>query len=573
MGVVPWEYLYMAYLVGKKQKGKTYYYLSESARVNGKPRIVSQQYLGSADEIALRLSDAGPGEPDRSQHLFFGDVAAVWVMLERLGAVDIIDDVVGSRRSDAGGSVGTYIALAALNRVVAPCSKLAFADWWAKTSGDRVVGHLSPRALDHRRFWEAMDAITAAQLVEIERRITEAMVQAFDLDLSGLVLDMTNFAAYIDSANERAPIAQRGHAKQKRNDLRLVGLALVVSTDGGIPLLSHAYGGNHPDVTQFSHVLGELVARWGALAKESDELTLVYDAGQDSEANQDAVAKSPLHFVGSRPPSQHPDLLAIAKGRYKVIDAERFPGLSAVETRTTALGAEYRVIVTHSETFHAKQSRGFEQTLAKARRALVALAERLERGKTRKDRDAVEVEIARILKPRWVSRVITTTLSGDRPAEFRLKFSEDDVARRALEEELFGKRVLFTDHDDWEVADVVAAYRSQHHVESDFRQMKDRTVVSFNPMFHWTDDKIRVHVFYCVLALALARLMRREVAKAGLDMSVREMLSTLGEIEETVLLYQGDRGRPRARRMLTEMDPTQERLYDFFGLAAHAPTR
>ena len=563
----------MAYLVGKKQNGKTYYYLTESARVNGKPRIVSQQYLGSADEIALRLSEAGPGEPDRSQHLSFGDVAAVWGMLDRLGVVGIVDDVVGARRSDAGASVGTYIALAALNRVVAPCSKLAFSDWWAKTTGDRLVGHLSPGALDHRRFWEAMDVITPAQLVEIERHITEAMVDVFDLDLSGLVLDMTNFATYIDSANERAPIAQRGHAKQKRNDLRLVGLALVVSTDGAIPLLSHAYAGNRNDVTQFADVVTELVRRWGDLAKDTEELTLVYDAGQDSEANQSAIAKSPLHFVGSLPPSQHLDLLAIAKGRYEVVDAERFPGLSAIETRTNALGAEYRVIVTHSESFHAKQSRGFDQTLAKVRRALVALAERLERGKTTKVRDAVEAEIAGIVKPRWVSRVISTTLSGARPAAFRLTFSEDARARRALEEELFGKRVLFTDRDDWDVADVVGAYRSQHHVESDFRQMKDRTVVSFNPMYHWTDDKIRVHVFYCVLALAVARLMRREAAQAGLDMSVRELLGTLGEIEETVLLYQGERGRPRARRMLTEMDPTQERLYDLFGLADHAPTR
>jgi transposase len=563
----------MAYLVGKKQNGKTYYYLTESARVNGKPRIVSQQYLGSADEIALRLSEAGPGEPDRSQHLSFGDVAAVWGMLDRLGVVGIVDDVVGARRSDAGASVGTYIALAALNRVVAPCSKLAFSDWWAKTTGDRLVGHLSPGALDHRRFWEAMDAITAVQLKEIERRITEAMVDVFDLDLSGLVLDMTNFATYIDSANERAPIAQRGHAKQKRNDLRLVGLALVVSTDGAIPLLSHAYAGNRNDVTQFADVVTELVRRWGDLARDTEELTLVYDAGQDSEANQSAIAKSPLHFVGSLPPSQHLDLLAIAKGRYEVVDAQRFPGLSAIETRTNALGAEYRVIVTHSESFHAKQSRGFDQTLAKVRRALVALAERLERGKTTKVRAAVEAEIARIVKPRWVSRVISTTLSGARPAAFRLTFSEDARARRALEEELFGKRVLFTDRDDWDVADVVGAYRSQHHVESDFRQMKDRTVVSFNPMYHWTDDKIRVHVFYCVLALAVARLMRREAAQAGLDMSVRELLGTLGEIEETVLLYQGERGRPRARRMLTEMDPTQERLYDLFGLADHAPTR
>jgi transposase len=563
----------VAYLVGKKQDGKTYYYLTESARVNGKPRIVSQQYLGSADEIAQRLSEAGPGEPDRSRHLAFGDVAAVWHMLDRLGVVGIVDDVVGSRRSDAAASVGTYMALACLNRVVAPCSKLAFAQWWEKTAGDRVVGHLSPAALDHRRFWDAMDAISPKDLVEIERRITNAMVTTFDLDLSGLVLDMTNFATYIDSANERAPIAQRGHAKQKRNDLRLVGLALVVSVDGAIPLLSHAYAGNRNDVTQFADVVTELVARWGELAKETDEITLVYDAGQDSEDNQAAVAASPLHFVGSLPPSQYPELLSIERRRYEVVDDDRFPGLRASETRASALGGEYRVIVTHSQSFHTKQSRGFDQTLAKAKRQLGELAARLERGKTRKDREGVEVEIARIVRPRWVSRVITTRLSGDRPAAFRLVFNEDAAARRVLEDELFGKRILFTDRDDWPLAEVIAAYRSQHHVESDFRQMKDRTVVSFNPMFHWTDDKIRVHVFYCVLALGLARLMKREAAKTGLDMSVRELLMNLSEIEETVLLYQGDRGRPRARRMLTEMDPTQERLYDLFGLGDHAPTR
>src|ERR1039458_9231617 len=108
-----------------------------------------------------------------------------------------------------------------------------------------------------------MDAITAAELIEIERRITEAMVDVFDLDVSGLALDMTNFATFIDSANDRAPIAQRGHAKQKRNDLRLVGLGLVVTTDGGIPLVSHAYAGNRNDVSQFGDVVDELVSQIG----------------------------------------------------------------------------------------------------------------------------------------------------------------------------------------------------------------------------------------------------------------------------------------------------------------------
>jgi hypothetical protein len=76
----------MAFIVGKKQDGKTYYYLAESARVEGKPRIVSQRYLGSAEEIAARLSEAGPGEPDRSRHLAFGDVAAVWELRGRVAA-------------------------------------------------------------------------------------------------------------------------------------------------------------------------------------------------------------------------------------------------------------------------------------------------------------------------------------------------------------------------------------------------------------------------------------------------------------------------------------------------------
>ena len=112
-------------------------------------------------------------------------------MLERLGVIDIVDEVVGSRRSDAALSVGTYIALAALNRVVAPCSKLAFSDWWATTAGDRLLQRAPVAALDHRRFWDAMDTLTDEQLIEIERRIVARMVEEFAVDVSGLVLDLS----------------------------------------------------------------------------------------------------------------------------------------------------------------------------------------------------------------------------------------------------------------------------------------------------------------------------------------------------------------------------------------------
>jgi transposase len=563
----------MGYLVGKKQAGKTYYYLTESARVNGKPRIVSQQYLGSAEEIAERLSESGPGEPDRTAHLAFGDVAATWGMLERLGVIDIVDEVVGSRRSDAALSVGTYIALAALNRVVAPCSKLAFADWWATTAGDRLLERAPVAALDHRRFWDAMDVITDEQLMDIERRIVARMVEEFEVDVSGLVLDMTNFATYIDSSNGRAPIAQRGKAKQKRNDLRLVGLGLVISTDGGIPLVSHAYAGNRHDSSQFPDVINELVQRFGAIDPGSAGLTVVFDAGQDSEDNLELIDSGPLHFVGSLPPSDHLDLMALPKSRYKKVDAKRFPGLSAFETTKVVFGRQRRIVVTHSQSFHDEQAAGFEQTLAKARRQLSDLAARLARGGGRKSREKVEAEIAGIVRPRWLSRVISVNLTGTKPSELRITWRTTPAAKAALADELFGKRILFTDRDQWSIAEVVAGYRSQSEVEADFRQMKDRLVVSFSPMFHWTEQKIRVHVSYCVLALMVARLMARESERAKMPMSVRELLSHLSRIEETVLLYQGERGRPRARRMLTEMDPTQVRLYDLFGLDEFAPTR
>jgi transposase len=568
----------MASIIGKTIKGQTYYYLREVARVGGKPKVISQRYLGKAADIEAAVEGA-TAVPDRTRHLAFGDVAATWAMLGRLRVAEVIDEVVGTRRSDAGASVGTYIALATLNRVTDPCSKLAFSDWWAKTAADRWLG-LATGALDHRRFWEAMGAISEAHLKEVERRIVTGMVETFGVDLSGLVLDMTNFATWIASANDKAPIAQRGHSKQKRADLRIVGLGLVVSTDGGVPLVSHAYPGNRPDVTQFGAMVEELAERFESLSGDgagqaARRLTLVFDAGQNSGDNYELLEGLPLHFVGSLPPSDHPDLLAVPLSDYRPVDAERFAGLVAFEAEKTVFGKARRVVVTHSDGLHSKQSAGFDQTLAKAYRQLSELQRRLARGKTKKAKDRVEAEIAQILKPRWLCRVVAVTLSGEEPDELRLRYRTKPKARAGLEGEIFGKRVLFTDKgtEAASTAQVVADYRSQEAAEADFRQMKDPKVVSFSPMFHWTDQKIRVHVFYCVLALAVARLMAREAEHAGLHLSVRELLSELGGVQETVLLYQGERGRPRARRVLTVMSPAQRRLYDLFGLDTYAPKK
>ena len=568
----------MASLYPKKSGGRTYWYLREMARVDGKPRMVSERYLGTAADIAAAVEGAqAAAMPERTRHLAFGDVAAAWGMLEDLGVAGIIDQAAGPRPAGQPLSTGTYLALAALNRLAAPCSKAAFAEWWKTTAADRFA-KIPASALDHRRFWDAMHAISLEQLEQASEQIAARIVQASGVDVSSVALDMTNFATFIATGNGRAPIAQRGKAKQKRSDLRLVGLGLVVTRDGGIPLTWHAYPGDKPDVTQFPDMIDQLKDRYEAvcaaagLALEAADMTVVFDAGQNSEANFGHFAGTGLHYIGSVPASDCPDLIALPASDRVLVDKDRFGGLTAYDTRHLVYGAERRAILTHSPELHDAQAAGFTgTTLAKAGKKLDELAATLARGKTRRTRDKVAAGIETITAKPWVRRVIRWELTGDQPKDLRLAWRIDQDARQALENEIFGKHVLITSHDDWAAAEVIAGYRSQSEAEFGFRQLKDRHVVSFSPMHHWTEHNVRVHVFTCVLALQIAHLMRYRARQHGVPLSVRDLLSQLAGIQETVLVYPSTGGRPKARRMTTELTGSQPRLHEIFGLARWAP--
>jgi transposase len=566
----------MASLYPKKLGGKTYWYLREMARVDGKPKMVSERYLGTAADIAAAMEASQAAMlPKRTRHLAFGDVAAAWGMLRDLGVAAIIDEVTGPRPAGLPLPAGTYLALAALNRLVAPCSKLAFADWWKTTAADRFT-RIPASALDHRRFWDAMHAVTLEQLEEISRRIALRVVEVSGVDCSSVALDMTSFATFTGTGNEKAPVAQRGKARQKRSDLRLVGLGLVVTRDGGIPLTWHAYPGDRPDVTQFATMISQLRDQYEAIADgaggDAAGMTVVFDAGQNSEDNFAHLAGTGLHYVGSVPASDCPDLTSLPASVRVLVDQARFGELTAYDTRRVVYGTERRAILTHSPELLQSQARGLDgTTLARAGRKLDDLAATLARGKTRRPRDKVEAEIGAIIRKPWVRRVVTWQLTGEQPKDLRLTWGIDSDARAALEEELFGKHVLITDQDEWPAAEVIAGYRSQSEAEFSFRQMKDPRVVSFSPMHHWTEHNIRVHVFTCVLALQIAHLMRREAGRAGLHLSVRELLSQLAGIGETMLISPSTGGRPRARRMTTEHAGDQEKLYEIFDLGRQAP--
>jgi len=416
----------VASLYKKVISGKPYWYLREMGWVDGRPKMISERYLGTAAEIeALLDAREAAAMPERTRHLAFGDVAAAWEMMAGLGVAAIIDEACGARRSDAGASAGTYLALAALNRLVAPCSKLGFADWWRTTAGDRFT-KIPASVLDHRRFWDAMHAVSLEQLERASEKIAARIVEVSGVDVSSVALDMTNFATFIATANGKAPIAQRGKAKQKRAGLRLVGLGLVVTRDGGIPLTWHAYPGDRPDVTQFADMISQLKTRYQAVCAaagapaETADVTVVFDAGQNSEANFAHLQSTGLHWIGSVPASDCPDLTALPASKRSLVDKERFGELTAYDSRRVVYGAERRAILTHSPELRESQARGFDgTTLAKAGKKLDELAATLARGKTRRAKGKVQAAIEDIIGKPWVRRVIRWELTGGQPRDLR----------------------------------------------------------------------------------------------------------------------------------------------------------
>jgi len=563
----------MASLTRKIIHGRPYYYLRETARVQGRSKVVRTTYLGRAEDIESRL--VGVAEPKAVVVGSFGAVAAAWKVCEELQVAQAIDRALGARRG-SGLSVGEMITLAAINRACAPRSKRQLGDWHARTALCRLMP-APRRSLSSQRFWDAMHVLSDEAVAAAETEIVRRAIERYQIELRPLIYDTTNFQTFIDSANARNTIARRGHAKGGRRDLRLVSLALCVALDGNIPLCHQPYEGNRNDATQFPDAIALIRSRLcdlGLTDEELAQLTLVYDKGNNSKTNQPLADELGLDVVGSLSPSKHPELLDIELQRFK--ELKEMAGTLAYRTSMEVYGRQRTIVVSYSERFAAKQQRSFAQTLSKAQRELSELRGIVQRGKHRMDERALTERISKTLKRRWLKDVIT--VEYDLPAR-TLTYRTDQAQVDQIAEREWGKRIIFTGRHEWTDEEIIAAYRAQAKGEGAFRQMKDSEFASFSPAFHWTDQKLRVHAFYCTLALMIVSLIERQIRHAGIEqdelaLGSKLAMRLLSEINEVTLIYPpagGRQGRPRVRTTLAEMDDTQQQLYNTLDLHTLAP--
>jgi transposase len=561
----------MATIQAKNCRGHRYWYIVESRRINGKPRPVVLAYLGKPEQLLQRLQ--GLSGPLRVKSYAHGAVAALLQVVARLGVVELINRHVQAQRPYVadqpvrhGLTVGMTLVLAALGRACRPTSKQGWWEW-ARTTSCEFLLRVGLSKLDSQHFWDQMDALPEAAIPALELELLRRIQVHYPLGDDTLTVDTTNFFTFIATTNRRCTLAQRAHSKQKRDNLRHVGLALVVSRPDLIPLFHLVYQGNLNDTTVFAQLTGQIATRLEQLGLDLQRHTLVFDRGNNSRANLARLLRQQLHYVGALRPGDHRALVTAAEANFTSLELDGTT-VQVYRDQQEIWGAQRTVVVFISQRLRAGQLRGIYQELDRRKRRLAKLQRQLANPRSRhRTREQLDTQLASLLAGQYLQGLITCHLDEGEPGHFTLHYRTCRKALNQLEDHL-GLRILMTDRHDWSTPEIIHAYHSQGAVEHAFRTLKDPHHLAIRPQFHWTDQKLRVHFFTCVLAYQLTTLLRHTARHAAAFTGTPgALLQQLATIRLATLVETTGRGRKlQAVHQLETMEPDAQTLAQALGI-------
>jgi transposase len=564
----------MASLVAKKKGNQLYYYVVESARVNGKPRIVHQAYLGTADKVAALVKDHTAPVPLAAFTRAFGLPGAIWLAAQQTGVFTVLESLWPSPRS--GPSPAHYLLLAAIHRICQPGPKTEVADWYDRTILS-TLWRFPPERFSSQAFWDCFEQIQPQQ--PDAPSLDEDSLDRAQLRLLGLwkekqmvtrrllAYDTTNFYTYIASTNTRNELAQRGHNKQGRHNLRQVGLSYVLDGDNGLSLCHHVYRGDVADAEEFSIALARMIGMLDRNQIARDTVTLVLDKGSAALANTVELEQAGVGWISALPWNQAP-----AQFRERAVEqllpcSSEQPGVRAAAEKLLVHGKEYLCVVKYSASFAGEQLHSLTTSLSKVLQSMRRFSMELNKPRARWEEKQIRSKIQRWLSGQFLEELIHYQIE-QRDGQWRLQFDFDTAAWSRLLNHRLGRTVLLTNRMDWTAEQVATGYSGQQEIEKIFRGLKDGDWLGWGPMHHWTDRKIRVHAFYCMLGISLLQYVHKQAQTAWAGLSVEHLLDELRHIEQFVLLYppQGDKGPNRVATVLSKQTLPQQALAKTLGL-------
>ena len=556
----------MASLVAKKKGNKLYYDVVESARVQGKPRIVHQAYLGTAEKVAELVRDRTAPIPLSAMTRDFGLPAALWQAAQKTGVWALLQSLWPAVRS--GPSPAHYLLLAAIHRICRPGPKTEVADWYR---GTLLSGwwEIAPERFSSQAFWDAFEQILPETLPASEPDpLDQAQVRWLALwkekqllSRRLLAYDTTNFFTYIASTNRRNQLAQRGHNKQGRHNLRQVGLSYVLDSENGVSLCHHVYPGNVADSEEFPAALARITDMLDRNQVPRETVTLVMDKGSAALANTVALQEAGLGWISALPWNQAPAEFREQACEQLPLCSSQQPGVRAGAQKLLVHGQEYLCVLKYSSAFATEQLHSLTTSLAKVMQYLRRLASELNKPQARWREEQIRSKLQRWLSGQFLGQLIHYELQ-QQDGGWHLQFDFDQAAFQQLLEHRLGRTVLLTNRLDWTAEQVVSGYSGQQPVEQVFRGLKDGDWLGWGPMHHWTDRKIRIHAFYCMLGISLLQYVHKQAQRAWPDLSMEQLQQELDQVKQFVLLYpaQGEKGPQRAAYVLSQQTLVQQAL-------------
>jgi transposase len=564
----------MASLIAKSKKNKRYYYVVESARVNGKPRIVHQTYLGSAEKVAALVKDRTAPVPVSACMRQLGLPGALWLAAQDSGVFQVLQSLWPEPHS--GPSPAHYLLLAAIHRVCCPGPKTEVSNWYARTILFPLWGIPAER-FTSQAFWDCFEQLLPEQLspllTEEKDPLEEAQQRLLGLWRSRqlvsprvLAYDTTNFHTFVASTNQRNTLAQRGHNKQGRHNLRQVGLSYVLDGDSGLALCHHVYPGQVADSEEFPVALERILRLLDRNQIERQSVTLVLDKGTAALANTVLLREAQLGWISALPWNQAPEQFRQRDVKQLPLCSSAQPGVQAAAEKILVHGEEYLCVLKYSAAFAVEQLHSLSTTLTKVTQALRRLAVEVSRPGCRLTEKSVRRKISHWLSAAFVSELVHYQLQADVPG-LRLQFHIDHLALEKLLAHRLGRTLLITNRMDWTAEQVVAAYSGQQKIEQVFRGLKEGDWLGWGPMHHWTDSKIRVHAFYCLLGISLLQYVHRQAQQVWPQITMEKLQEELEQICQTVLLYPAQgKGPCRTATVLSCESLIQKSLAEALGL-------
>ena len=404
-------------------------------------------------------------------------------------------------------------------------------------------------------------------------KLVNSVLDRENIDLSCASYDGTNFYSFIGSFNTRCSLAKRGKNKQGRRDLRQINYALFCTRKDHFPLYFDVFEGNRHDSKEFGEVIERFFHTFKDRKPNGNGMTIVFDKGNNSDKNLNKfVEDSGFHFVGSVKPDDHKDLALISNNDkcFTSLSHPRLDQVKVFRTRKKIYGKSLTVVVTFNNNLYTAQVKSINSEINKCLGKLSVISTKLEdriagritKGK-KPTKESVKRQVASILSGQHMKKLIGTTIAEHNGIPV-LTYSLKSDAYTELADTYLGKNIIITDNHNWSTEDIILTYRSQYIIEDVFKQMKDRRTGTWWPMFHWTDQMIRVHGLYCSLSLLIRSLILKRIQGAEISMSMNKLHEKLSGIREVLNVFPKGKKKQSTQSVVTKMDEVQQRLFDLF---------